>query len=169
MTALAIDPGVRTGWARSDGSTGALDLSAYADHGQALAVWCDWLDAELTARPPAFVAIERAFLSRGGAAADLTKGLIGVAHMMAFSHAVSRCEHAADQVRDWLFGARRTWRAIKQDAPSKAAGVRRLDASIRREVEARGFRVADEHAGDAAALLSFVERRAVRAGLERAA
>ena len=151
---LALDPGVRTGWAWSDGTTGLIDLSdaAKVDHGQALAAFHDALDAMLTARRARLLVIERAFFSRGGLTVDLTRSVISVAHMVGWSHAVGRREEWAADARDWLLGGRKARRGWPE---------RRLDAAVREAVEARGFRLESEHAADAAALVCLVERRAV--------
>jgi Holliday junction resolvasome RuvABC endonuclease subunit len=143
---LALDPGFRTGWARSDGRTGILDLSGHDDHGQALAMYHDWLDGELTRDRPVALAIERAIFTGRMQHADLTLSMIRVAHMVAWSHDVPRTEKTAQEVRGWLVG--------------KYRGAK--DAEVIAAVNARGFQVKKSHEADAAALLCACECRQAR-------
>jgi Holliday junction resolvasome RuvABC endonuclease subunit len=143
---LSLDPGFRTGWARSDGRTGILDLSVYEDHGHAAAVFHDWLDKELTRDRPISLAVERAIFTGRMKHADLTLALIRIAHMVAWSHDVPRTEKTAQEVRGWLVG--------------KYRGA--TDAEVIAAVNARGFRVTKSHEADAAALLCACECRQIR-------
>lgn len=145
MTVLSLDPGLKTGFARSDGSSGLIDLSAFEDHGCAAAFFHDWLDRELKDRRPVFVAIESHFTSRRARDqyASLTEWLCGVAHMVSWSHDVPRCERSARDVRKWLTG-----------------NPKAKDSEVIPAVRVRGFVPASPHAADAAALLCAVECRA---------
>ena len=137
---LALDPGLRTGWAKSDGTSGVVDLSAFDDHGHAAAFFHDWLDAELQ-RSPAFVAIEGHFSSirRRDHNASLTEWLCGISHMLCWTHKVHRCERSATDVRKVLTG-----------------NGRAKDADVIPAVLARGFAPGTPHEADACALLCVV-------------
>jgi Holliday junction resolvasome RuvABC endonuclease subunit len=135
---IALDPGLRTGWAKSDGSSGVVDLSIYDDHGRALAAFHDWLDEQMQDRP-SLVAIEQHFMSRKDQNASLTEWLCGIANMLCWTYDVPRCERAATKVRKDLTG----------NAKAK-------DADVIPAVIARGFRPQTEHAADACALLCVV-------------
>lgn len=159
---LALDVGAAVGWARSDGASGTLDLAPYVfasspecDHGRACAVFADWLDAQLHA--VGTLATERAVFGRGNSLAGLVQGLLHVAYMQAWAHRVARAEASADEWRRWLLGRARWPRAEGQN---KRQAARAMDAAIVAAVRARGFAPADEHAADAAGLLSYIERRA---------
>jgi Holliday junction resolvasome RuvABC endonuclease subunit len=145
MTSLALDPGLRTGFARSDGTSGIIDLSSFDDHGRAAAYFHDWLDQELRDHPPVFVAIESHFTSRRrrDQHASLTEWLCGLAHMVAWSHDIPRCERSATEVRRWLTG-----------------NPKARDREVIPAVRIRGFAPSTPHAADAAALLCAVECRA---------
>jgi hypothetical protein len=51
LAILALDLGLRTGWARSDGRSGVFVPEHEGDHGRALALFTDWLEAMLDAEP----------------------------------------------------------------------------------------------------------------------
>ena len=157
MSVLALDLGKTTGWARSDGRSGAFTVGQYDDHGQALAMFDDWLDAMLDETPLVYLAVERGF---GGNNANgrLTTAMELTAHALAWSHDIPRTDRGASEVRKWLLGYSR----VGVDAePSKAARIRLLDKAIMAGVRARGFTPATEHAADACALLCMVENRPI--------
>ena len=162
---LALDVGQRTGWARSDGSSGVLDLTPFVaerspdrDHGRACAVFSDWLDAELPT--VGTLVTEHAVFGRGMAHAGFVQGLLHVAYMQAWCHNVARAEATSAEWRKWLLGHARAKRAEGQ---SKAAATKALDAAIVDAVRARGFCPETEHAADAAGLLLYAQRDAGRA------
>ena len=151
MTVLAIDPGLTTGWARTDGRTGAFSIKHFDDHGQALAMWSDWLEAELKREPLVYLAIERAWLTGGRFAnGDLTLAMVRLAHAIAWSVDVARTEKSAGDVRKALIGRARR---------RKGETTREFDTELRSAVEARGLLCATPHAVDAAALLLVMEGR----------
>lgn len=153
---LALDCGVRLGWARSDGATGTLDLRPYDDHGEALAMFRYWLGK--TMHGCAELAVERGF-GGNGASGRLTTALELTAHSMAFGAGIPRTDRSANEVRKWLLG----YAAISVKAePSKAARVRMLDAAVLQAVRNRGFSCESEHAADAAALLICVRDQGAR-------
>jgi hypothetical protein len=134
--AMALDPGIRTGWARTGGRSGVLDLSGFDDHGHAIAHFEDWLDCELKDNPPDLLLIERCLFSTRMRGVDLTIGLMMAAHAVAWSRKVPRSERMASDVRQRLLGDRRA-----------------TDSAMSVAVSAHGFRTRNPHCIDAAALL----------------
>lgn len=145
-TTLSLDPGFRTGWAVSNGASGVFDVSHYDDHGQALAMWHDWLDAQIVEHAPSLLAIERAVFSGRFVHADFTSSLIRWSHAIAWSRNIRRTEVTAVDVRYWLTGSRKA-----------------TDRQIRAALVPLGFATVTEHAGDAAALLCCCEQRKPKA------
>jgi hypothetical protein len=155
MAVLALDLGVTTGWARSNGQSGAFSVKGIPDHGQALAMFSDWIDGMLDEAPLVYLAVERGF-GGNNAVGRLTTAMELTAHAAAYARQVPRTDRSAVTVRKWLLGYAR----VGVDAePSKAARVRLLDKAVMAGVRARGFSPANEHAADAAALLCCVEER----------
>lgn len=147
MTALALDPGLRLGWCRSDGTNGVLDLSVYTDRGAAtFAVQC-WL-ADQFSQPTRVVYLERPFFVRMHAMAEFTYWLIGAIHASASAYDIPRHEEKADDVRKALIG-----RCRRKKLESDAA----FDRVILAAVQEHGFNPTSEHAADAAALLIVCE------------
>ena len=155
MSVLSIDPGKRVGWCRSDGRNGVIENGRYADHGEAIAKFSEWLGDQFKTTPTLYLAIERPFFREGQRGADFVHGLIWTAHAVAFLHDVARHEETADHVRKWLLGR---CRRRKTEGETE----REFDAEIMAAVQARGFYPTSEHAADAAALLCFCEKIAVR-------
>ena len=158
MTVLALDLGVRTGWARSDGTSGVFSVHGLDDHGRALAAFSDWIDAELDAQPLVYLAVERGF-GGNNAVGRLTTAMELTAHAAAWARVIPRTDRAAVQVRKWLLGYGTISKAVE---PSKAARVRRMDAEVLAAVQARGWWPDSEHAADACALLACCEKLPVR-------
>lgn len=158
MSVLALDLGLITGWARADGRTGTFSVRGIADHGQALALFQDWIDEQLDAEPLVYLAVERGF---GGNNANgrLTTQMEGAAHASAWARDIQRTDRGAPEVRKWLLGYGRVSKAVE---PSKTARTRLLDAAVMAAVRARGFLPASEHEADAAALLCCCEQRPMR-------
>ncbi len=153
---LALDIGLSTGWARSDNTSGTWRAEDVTDHGGVLALFDDWLGAQLDCGVT-LLAVERVF-GGNGAMGRLTTAMEGAAHASAWCRRINRTDRSAGEVRKWLLG----YAAISVKAePSKAARVRRLDAAIMDAVQTRGFYPTTEHAADAAALLCMVEGRKV--------
>lgn len=160
MTTLALDIGAsHCGWARSDwrcGSWSPKDAPGYdGDHGMALAMFHDWLDAMLAQEQVDCLAIERPF-GTASFTSRLTMLMEGVAHMVAWSRKVDRTDRTANEVRKGLLGFATL---PKQFGESKAARTRELDRLVLAAVRARGFNPPNEHAADACALLVCVECR----------
>jgi hypothetical protein len=158
VSTLALDIGVRTGWARSDGRCGT-EAFLQKDHGHALAAFSDWIEAMLEDEPTMMLAIERPF----GSAAfrhRLTLLMEGVAHMHAWCRDIPRTDKNSSEVRKWLLGFATL---PKQPGESKAARTREIDKLVLAAVRARGFDPSSEHAADACALLCCVEGRMPRA------
>src|SRR5690606_34335272 len=100
---LALDPGVCTGWAWSDGSSGTLDLSHNDDLAMLYGEYHGWIADTLWARKPRLLVIERA----SGRAAfwdDRPVVLTGMAHMVARLYGVARGEVTASQVKEAVAG-----------------------------------------------------------------
>ena len=156
---LALDIGAHnTGWARSDGASGTWRAEDVSDHGGVLALFSDWMEAELD-RGVTLLAVERVF-GGNGAMGRLTTAMEGASHAAAWCRKIERTDASADQVRKWLLGYARI--SVKKE-PSKAARTRMLDAAVLNAVRERGFNPTSEHAADAAALLLMVrERRAMK-------
>jgi uncharacterized membrane protein len=148
MTVLALDPGLRTGWCRSDGTNGVFDMSGYADRGEALALFQRWLADGLATRPTMYLAVEKPYFGFQNEVTDFTNALIWTANATAWLHDVPRTQRRADDVRKALLG-----RCRKLKGETTAA----FDAVILGAVQARGFYPTSEHAADAAALLCVVE------------
>jgi Holliday junction resolvasome RuvABC endonuclease subunit len=109
---LALDPGAWTGWARSDGVCGTLDLSHCADIGALCDEWHDWLCDQLTKHEPRVLVLERPF--GRGFTANLPVVLVGVAHMIAHRRGVERRELAASTIKNAVAGSgRATKGAVK--------------------------------------------------------
>ena len=158
MSVLALDLGKSCGWARSDGRSGVFSVAGQPDHGQALALFSDWIEAMLDETPLNYLAVERGF-GGNNASGRLTTAMELTAHAHAWARAILRTDRSAVQVRKWLLG----YGAIgKHVEPSKAARVRRMDAAVLAAVQARGWWPDSEHAADAAALLCCVEQVSVR-------
>lgn len=154
MSALALDIGFTCGWARSDGRSGVQSF-LQPDHGEALAMFSDWIDAMLDETPLVYLAIEQSFFggvptSRG----RITMQMTGIAHAAAWARDIPRVERSADQVRKFLLGFARI---SKKTVPSKIGRTRQMDSSVLAAVRARGFYPDDEHAADACGLLACVE------------
>lgn len=156
MSVLALDLGRRVGWARSDGRSGCFDTREWDDHGQALALFHDWMTAMIDELPLIYLAVERGF---GGNNANgrLTTSMELTAHSLAWSRDVPRTDRGADQVRKALLGFARVSPKVES---SKAARTRLLDKAVMAAVRGYGFEPSSEHAADAAALLLVVEGRA---------
>ena len=140
LSILAIDPGKKTGWYRLGGgprpaASGLFDIGRFEDHGQALAMWSDWLDKSLTLDPPQVLAIERAIFVRGHALGELTTAMVRLAHALGWAHNVRRWEATANSVRKGLCGK-----------------AKATDPEIRAAVRAAGLDPMNEHEADAAAL-----------------
>ena len=157
---LALDiGGTYTGWARTDLSCGTWQAPPDACHGEILSAWSDWLVLTLDQHPLVALAIEQPVFRTPSNKMRLVLGMTGVAHMEAWCRDIGRAEHMADSVRLWLLGFARV---SPKAEPSKAARTRLMDKAVRESVLARGFRPDSEHAADAAALLSYVERMPMR-------
>lgn len=102
---LALDCGRSTGWARSDGAFGTLDLRR-DDDAVAFADFEVWLSDQFRAHFPRLLLVERAFMGRMHEA-DFAPCLIRVAHMVAYRFGTPRRELTADQVRRSVFGRAR--------------------------------------------------------------
>jgi hypothetical protein len=161
VSALALDLGKRVGWARSNGLCGIAEFMQ-DDHGMALAMFTDWLEAMLDAEQLRLLCVERGF---GGNNANgrLTTAMELTAHALAWSRVIARTDRSANEVRKWLVGFSRVG---KPGEMSKAARSKLMDKAVLAAVRLRGFDPHSEHAADACALLACVENRQVR---ERAA
>jgi hypothetical protein len=153
MTVLALDPGNTVGWCRSDGRNGVVALAAYADKGEALSVFQNWLSDQFAVQPTMMLLVERPFFHRPSLLADFTNALIWTAHATAFRFDVPRHERSADDVRRYLLGRAR--RKKMETEPE-------FDRAILAAVQARGFFPTSEHSADAAALLLACEDRQPR-------
>lgn len=159
MTVLALDLGLRTGWARSDGRSGVFRPDHGGDHGKALALFSDWLEAMLDAEPLVTLAVERGF-GGNNASGRLTTAMELTAHALAWCRDIPRTDRGALEVRKWLLGFSRM---PKQPGESAAARTREMDKLVLAAVRARGFNPDTEHAADACALLAMIEQRQPRA------
>ena len=137
---LSLDPGKKCGWAlysptRNIARCGEIDLSFAADLGEMLAEFRDSLDQMLTAHRPRILAMERPF-GRSAFTADLPGILVGVSHMVAFDHQIPRREYTASAIKKAIAGS---GKASKRDVMDAVA-------------ERYGFKPANDHQGDAAAV-----------------
>lgn len=154
VTVLALDIGLACGWARTHGRSGVFSVRGIADHGQALALFSDWIDGMLDEEPILYLAVERGY-GGNGASGRLKTAMEGVAHAAAWARSIQRTDRSPGEVRKWLLG----FGAISKAAePSKAARERRMDRAVLAAVQARGWWPDSEHAADAAALLACCER-----------
>lgn len=152
---LALDPGLLVGWAKSDGTSGVLDLSQYDDHGEAVWTWREWLKPKL--QDVTHLATEQSIFGRGNSLAELVTTLGMTAHSAAWERGIARQRHTADKVRKALLGrARVPWRTL---GITRTAATRVMDNDILAAVTALGFTPETVHAADAAALLCMVEGR----------
>lgn len=133
---LGIDPGLRVGWALSDGRTGTLDLrSEYAeDQGKAGALYARWLSDMITEEGVTHVANERPFGRHP--ATEFTVYLARRGHEVAWLHGVSRSELTPSQVKKVVTGDGR--------ADKKAVMQAMAD---------RGWQFDSNHAADAAGVV----------------
>jgi Holliday junction resolvasome RuvABC endonuclease subunit len=138
---IALDPGKRVGWARSDGVCGTLDLSHCADIGELCDFFCDWLADQILDHQPHVLVLERPF-GRAAFTADLPAVLVGVAHMVAHRHGMERRELSASAIKKAVVG---TGRASKAD--------------VKAVVIQGGWRPDSDHAADACAVLMAWRRR----------
>jgi Holliday junction resolvasome RuvABC endonuclease subunit len=131
---LALDPGIVSGIARSDGTTGTLDLTAEfaTDRGKALHVFAAAIAAEM--RRAHLVLIERPFGTT--AATLLPEVLTARVHEIAFLQFVPRRELAVQTIRKIVCGNGRAKKADVLPAVNKA-----------------GWLCANKHEADAVAVL----------------
>lgn len=148
MSVLALDPGLRIGWCRSDGSNGVVDLSIYTDRGAAVFAFQCWMADQLSTQPTRMLLIERPVFFRMTAMADFTYGLVWAAHAAASAYDVPRHERSVNEVRKAIIG-----RCRRQKLESDKA----FDRVILAAVNEHGFYPTTEHAADAAALLIVCE------------
>jgi Holliday junction resolvasome RuvABC endonuclease subunit len=141
MTVLALDPGKRTGWARSDGMSGTLDLSHCTDIGALCDEFHDWLADQITDCAPRLLVLERPF-GRPSFTADLPIVLCGIAHMVAHRRDVARHEFSASAIKRLTTGS---GRASKAD----------VIAAVAQD----GWAPDSDHAADACAVLMAWRRR----------
>lgn len=132
---LALDPGIRTGWAMSDGSTGTIDLKALFEKDRAEAmseyardVWT------LLNRGVHLLLIERPMGRL--VATILPEILTARAHEVAWCHGVQRAELTVPAIRKIVCGDAR--------ADKKA---------VQLAVEVAGWKVRNPHEADAVAVL----------------
>ena len=137
MTALALDPGKTVGWARGT-RAGVLDLSHYADEGEAIAMFMRWLADQIVVERPDALIVERPIFARAIRNADFTAALARTAHAIAWMHDLPRREMTADMVRKAVFG--------------RARG--HTDAERIERARSLGFKLYSNHAADAALLLT---------------
>lgn len=159
MTVLALDVGLCCGWARPHGRSGMFTVRGIADHGQALALFSDWIDEMLDEEPLIYLAVERGY-GGNNASGRLKTAMEGMAHAAAWARNINRTDRSPGEVRKWLLGFGAISKAVE---PFKAARDRRMDSAVMEAVQARGWWPDSEHAADAAALLCCVEKVPVRA------
>jgi Holliday junction resolvasome RuvABC endonuclease subunit len=138
---LAIDPGMRTGWALSDGNCGTTDFRHCGDIGALCDEFCDWLADRITVYEPRALVLERPF-GRAAFTSDLPAVLVGVAHMIAHRRGVARHELTASAIKKAVTGS---GRASKND----------VIIAVGRE----GWDPDTDHAADACAALMAWRRR----------
>ncbi len=132
---LALDPGIRTGWAMSDGSTGTLDYKALfeKDRAEALSEYARdvW---KLLNRGVHLLLIERPM---GRLVATLVPEILTArAHEVAWTHGVQRVELTVPTIRKIVCGDAR--------ADKKA---------VQLAVEVAGWKCRNPHEADAVAVL----------------
>lgn len=132
---LALDPGKRTGWARSDGSCGTYEPMAKDDLGAFLGEWHGWLADLMCDHRVRLLVIERPF-GRAAFTADLPIMLTGIAHMVARVFDVPRRELTASEIKRRVAGS---GRASKGDVIAAVCND--------------GWAPDTDHAADAAALI----------------
>ena len=132
---LAIDPGERSGWARSDWTCGTLDLSAEYkfDQGEALSIFARWVSLGMSGC--VLLVTERPF-GRHPSSIITPSVLSARAHEVAFSAGVDRREMSASTIRKLALGS------------GKAKKAEVLPAMLR-----AGWPCRNDHEADAAALL----------------
>lgn len=133
---LAIDPGVRTGWAMSDGTCGTMDLKALfeADRAHALNAYAQIVAHMLTQHRVHLLLIERPM---GRLVATLLPEILTArAHEVAWTHGVKRVELTVPTIRKIVCGDAR--------ADKKA---------VQLAVEVAGWKCRNPHEADAVAVL----------------
>lgn len=133
---LALDPGARIGWAKSDWTCGTLDLQVVfnRDRGEAMSRLATWLEEQL--QPPVhLLVVERPF-GRSGLNTDLPSIIASRAHEVAWDFQVPRREFGVSTIRKAVLGSGR--------APKTAV----LPA-----MKAAGWPCRNDHEADACALL----------------
>ena len=137
MRILAFDPGRRTGWALSTGRCGTIDVRQDMAIDEAGALWTIHGAAMdlLKLHQPSLVVIERPMGRM--AATEWPQAVTRVLHMAAWAHDTRRAEIGCAKWRKVVIG-----RATKVTDHEVAAAVR-----------SGGFNPANEHEGDAAALI----------------
>ncbi len=132
---LALDPGIRTGWAMSDGSTGTLDYKALfeKDRAEALSEYARDVRT-LLKRGVHLLLIERPM---GRLVATLVPEILTArAHEVAWTHGVQRVELTVPTIRKLVCGDAR--------ADKKA---------VQLAVEVAGWKCRNPHEADAVAVL----------------
>lgn len=136
---LALDPGVRTGWARSDGALGTLDFTGRL-WGEVSAEFSAWLADQISEHGVREIVYEQVFVRHQ--ATELASGLVWDALRLAHLYEL--------QIP----------RSVSPQARCKAVGVplSRMPASERKRrvleaVRARGWNAMNYHEADAVAVL----------------
>ena len=132
---LALDPGERIGWARSDWTCGTLDLTGpfKRDQGEALDAFLSWLMNEFVGC--VLVVIERPF-GRHPSSIITPSIISAITHTLAYQLGVDRREMAVSTIRKLALGS------------GKAKKAEVLPAML-----AAGWPCRNDHEADAAALL----------------
>lgn len=146
MTILAIDPGLNTGIALSNGFTHTMRFSTKDDIAASVCRLGHYLKDLSEKYNVEKIIVERPFFPPRckGAVIDLTNALIFETHRQGYTKQIERKEYNSMTVRKELLGKGRR---------SKGQSVKEFDAEIKFNVCQRGFNPANEHEADAAALI----------------
>lgn len=135
--AVAIDPGIMTGWATCAGDCGEWPAGGDGDFAAGIVHVQQQLADLMAEYRPAIVIIERPFFGRHRNA-DVTGALLWAAHSAAWFYDARRLEISAQQVR------RHHWRAHKPSDRERVAMAAAL-----------GWPALTDHAADAALMLAW--------------
>lgn len=142
MRVLALDLSQSVGWCAGDGTPARTQFGTFrmqehkADLGEMGHVYMDWLADKLTEFEPDLVALESAFMR--GSSTYQQFGLGFVTHAIAARRGIARFEVTPTALKQFVTGF-------------GAAGKDPVMLAMRN----RGFSVADDHQGDAAAVMLF--------------
>lgn len=161
MTTLTLDLATVTGYALSNGNSGAISWREYvSDYGRVDMAFRDWLSGVLVEHGVKQVVIEPPVLR--GASSILLTGMYFSANGVAARHDVPRRDADPHTVRTHILGADRLREIKKQPGadglrPSKNMVRQRLKMAVIAWSRSRGYSPTDDNEADALAMLAWAK------------